>query len=122
MKRILVLLCAVAMLLSVFSLAAVGGSFEPINYYYDPTEPMREMVDANKAADLFASQYALVLWLGVVVIGAVAPVLAGFMAKKKIADSNVLTWCGIGLVAAVIGVICVRMLFFMMGASVFIFY
>ena len=113
---------AVAMLLYVFSLAAVGGSFEPINYYYDPTEPMREMVDANKAADLFASQYALVLWLGVVVIGAVAPVLAGFMAKKKIADSNVLTWCGIGLVAAVIGVICVRMLFFMMGASVFIFY
>lgn len=113
---------AVAMLVYVASLATVGGAFEAIDYYYDPTEPMREMVAASDVANIFAGEYAALLWLGIVVVGALVPVAAGFMAKRKPVSSNLLTWGAVGAIAALVGTICVRCLFFLMGASVFIFY
>lgn len=106
----------------VLSLATVGGSFESIGYYYDPTEPMREMVEATDVANIFSAEYALLVWVGALIIGALVPVAAGVMAKRKSVDASLLTWCAIGLVAALVGAICVRVVFFLMGASVFIFY
>lgn len=112
----------VAALAYVFSLATIGTSFEAVGYFYDPTEPMRKMVDASTQANLFADEYALLLWGGVVALGGVVPLVAAFAANKKPIDMKLLTSGALVLVAAIVGAVCQRMLFFMLGYSVFIFY
>ena len=58
----------------------------------------------------------------IVIIGVVVPIVAAFLGSKKPTASNWMIWSCVGLVCALIGAICIRVLFFQMGASVFIFY
>lgn len=103
-------------------LAFVGSAFDSVNYFYDPVEPMREMADPSAVANVFSSEYALLLWGGVVFVGAVVPVVASFLGKKKNTAPDWKTWSVVGLVAAVVGALCLRVLFFEMGLSVYMYY
>ncbi|WP_165046286.1 hypothetical protein [Adlercreutzia sp. ZJ138] len=113
---------AVASLAYVFFLSTIGGKFDTVGYYYNPVEPMREMVDPATVANVFSPEYALLVWGGIVLVGAVVPVVAAYLGKKKNTAASWTIWALIGLVAAVVGVICLRVLFFELGASVYIFY
>ena len=62
------------------------------------------------------------IWIGAVVIGALIPLAAAFMAKRKGDAASWKLWGGIALVATVIGAICLRVAFYNLGASVFMFY
>jgi DMSO reductase anchor subunit len=96
----------------------VGSSFTGVGFYFDPTHPTYGMTDFAGAV----GGQALPLWLGAVVVGAVVPVIIAIVARKADKASAWRTW-GIATVAcAIIGAICMRVVFYVLGMSVFMFY
>ena len=92
-----------------------AGSFADVGYYFDPTHPTKAMADA---AATVASQAPL-LWAGAVAVGALAPVAAAFMGKRS---GNWRLWAPVAIIAALIGAVCMRVAFYNLGLSVFMFY
>ncbi|WP_080802037.1 dimethyl sulfoxide reductase anchor subunit family protein [Arabiibacter massiliensis] len=96
-------------------LQASGGSFAEVGFYFDPTHPTKAMADA---AATVAGQAPL-LWGGAVVVGAIVPLVAAFMGKRS---GNWKLWGSVAVVAALIGAVCLRVAFYNLGLSVFMFY
>ncbi|WP_080801952.1 dimethyl sulfoxide reductase anchor subunit family protein [Arabiibacter massiliensis] len=96
-------------------LQASGGSFAEVGFYFDPTHPTKAMADA---AATVAGQAPL-LWGGAVVVGAIVPLVAAFVGRKS---ANWKLWGSAAVVAALIGAVCLRVAFYNLGLSVFMFY
>ena len=92
-----------------------GSSFADVGLYYDPTHPTKAMADAAAAV---ASQAPL-LWVGAVAVGALVPLVACFLGRKS---GNWKLWGTVALAAALIGAVCLRIAFYNLGLSVFMFY
>lgn len=92
-----------------------GGSFASVGLYFDPTHPSKAMADA--AATVGAQ--APLLWLGAVAVGALVPLAAAFMGKRT---GNWRLWAPVAIVAALVGAVCMRVVFYNLGLSVFMFY
>ena len=80
--------------------------------------PTKEM--ANAAAT--AAGQAPLLWLGAVVVGALVPLVCCVLARKKGDAAVWKTFGAVAVVAGVAGAICLRVAFYNMGLSVFMFY
>ncbi len=109
---------AVASILYIVSMAFATSSLADVGHYFDPThpnEPMLEVADFSP----FSGENLLIVLLGVVLIGAAAPIICSIMGKKK---GDWTKWAAVALVCAVIGAICVRVAFYNMGASIFMLY
>ena len=96
-------------------LQASGGSFAEVGFYFDPTHPTKAMADAGAAA----SAQAPLLWGGAVVVGALVPLAAAFVGKRT---SNWKLWGSAAVIAALVGAVCLRVAFYNLGLSVFMFY
>jgi DMSO reductase anchor subunit len=96
----------------------IGASFAEVGLYFDPTHPTKAMTDINE----IVSGQALLLWAGAVAAGAVLPAIAAFVARKKGDASSWKLWGIVIIVCAVIGAIVMRMVFYSLGQSVFMFY
>ena len=94
-----------------------AGAFSQVGYYFDPTHPTKAVADA--AATVGAQ--APLLWLGAVVVGAVVPLVCCVLAKKGDAAGWKL-FGGVAVVAALVGAVCLRVAFYNVGLSVFMFY
>ena len=92
-----------------------AGSFATVGYYFDPTHPTKAMADA---AATVAGQAPL-LWAGAVLVGALVPLAACFLGRKS---GNWKLWGAVALVAALVGALCLRIAFYNLGLSVFMFY
>ena len=92
-----------------------GSSFADVGLYFDPTHPTKAMADAAAAV---ASQAPL-LWVGAVAVGALVPLVACFLGRKS---GNWKLWGAVALAAALVGAICLRVVFYNLGLSVFMFY
>ncbi len=92
-----------------------GGSFASVGLYFDPTHPTKAMADA---AATVGSQAPL-LWLGAVAVGALVPLVAAFLGKRT---GNWRLWAPVAIVAALVGAVCMRVVFYNLGLSVFMFY
>ncbi|WP_281655134.1 DmsC/YnfH family molybdoenzyme membrane anchor subunit [Eggerthella sinensis] len=92
-----------------------GSSFADVGLYFDPTHPTKAMADAAAAV---ASQAPL-LWVGAVAVGALVPLVACFLGRKS---GNWKLWGTVALAAALIGAVCLRIAFYNLGLSVFMFY
>ena len=92
-----------------------GSSFADVGLYFDPTHPTTAMADAAAAV---ASQAPL-LWVGAVAVGALVPLAACFLGRKS---GNWKLWGTVALAAALIGAVCLRIAFYNLGLSVFMFY
>lgn len=99
-----------------------GAAFSEVGYYFDPTQPTKAMADAAAETNVFAGELAPLMWIGVIAIGALAPLAAAFFAKKKGDAASWKLWGAIIVVAAVIGAVCLRVVFYELGFSVFMFY
>ena len=95
-----------------------AGAFSQVGYYFDPTHPTKAVADA--AATVGAQ--APLLWLGAVVVGAVVPLVCCVMARKKGDAASWKLFGGAAVVAALIGAVCLRVAFYNVGLSVFMFY
>ena len=92
-----------------------SGSFASVGLYFDPTHPTKAMADA--AATVGAQ--APLLWLGAVAVGALVPLAAAFMGKRT---KNWKLWAPVAIIAALAGAVCMRVVFYNLGLSVFMFY
>ena len=92
-----------------------AGSFADVGLYFDPTHPTKAMADA--AATVGAQ--APLLWLGAVAVGAIIPLAAAFMGRRT---GSWRLWAPAAIVAALVGAVCMRVVFYNMGLSVFMFY
>ena len=92
-----------------------AGSFADVGLYFDPTHPTKAMADA---AATVASQAPL-LWLGAVAVGAFVPLAAAFMGRRT---GNWKLWAPVAIAAALVGAVCMRVVFYNLGLSVFMFY
>ena len=95
-----------------------GGMFAQVGNYFDPTVPTKAMADAAATA----GDQALLLWLGAVAVGAIVPVVCAVLAKRKGEAASWKLFGAVAVVAALIGAICLRVAFYNMGLSVFMFY
>ena len=92
-----------------------AGSFADVGLYFDPTHPTKAMADA---AATVASQAPL-LWLGAVAVGAIVPLAAAFMGRRT---GSWRLWAPVAIAAALAGAVCMRVAFYNLGLSVFMFY
>ena len=92
-----------------------AGSFADVGLYFDPTHPTKAMADA---AATVASQAPL-LWLGAVAVGAIVPLAAAFMGRRT---GSWKLWAPAAIIAALVGAVCMRVAFYNLGLSVFMFY
>ena len=95
-----------------------GSAFTQVGYYFDPTVPTKEMVDVAATA---AGQAPL-LWVGAVIVGAAVPLVCCVLARKKGDAAGWKLFGGVAVVAALVGAVCLRVAFYNMGLSVFMFY
>ena len=106
---------ALAALAFAIFLQLSAGSFADVGLYFDPTHPTKAMADA---AATVASQAPL-LWLGAVAVGAIVPLAAAFMGRRT---GNWRLWAPVAIAAALVGAVCMRVVFYNLGLSVFMFY
>ena len=95
-----------------------AGAFSQVGYYFDPTHPTKAVADAAATVGVQAP----LLWLGAVVVGAVVPLVCCVMARKKGDAASWKLFGGVAVVAALIGAVCLRVAFYNVVLSVFMFY
>lgn len=112
---VVALVCAVAY---AAYLQMSAGMFADVGYYFDPLHPTRGMADISAVV---AAQ-APILWAGVVAVGGLIPVIAAFIARKKGTAADWKLWGAVIVVAALVGAICTRVVFYELGYSIFMFF
>ena len=95
-----------------------GGAFTQVGNYFDPTHPTKAMADAAAVA----GDQAALLWVGAVVVGAIVPVACCALARKKGDAASWKAFGAVAVVAALAGAIMLRVAFYNLGLSVFMFY
>ena len=100
---------------------ASGSSFADVGYHFDPTSPTSPLVDAAAETNVLAGDLAPLAWLGVVAVGAVLPLAAAVLAQRK-GGKSWLALGAAGIACALAGCVCLRVVFYELGLSVFMFY
>lgn len=108
-------------------IGAQGAQYSDITYYFDPTLPDSHMIDVQGDAigTLLAGANAPLFWIGAVIVGIIVPAALAYLAKQAAAkgtNQQVLPLAGAGLVCALVGGICWRMLLYMAAMHVFALY
>ncbi len=94
-----------------------GANFAGWQYYWDPTDPNKTLFDPSNAYSVFTGDWAALVWVGAIAVGAVLPVVLAVLGKKGEAETAP-TVAIATLVAALVGAIVVRMLFYCFGFPV----
>lgn len=95
----------------VMNTAALGAS--SVEYFFDPTEPN---MDIASSYSVFGPDSIVVTLVGIVLVGAILPIVGAFLGKKQ---AKWTAWGSCALVCAVIGAVCMRVVFYQMGFSTF---
>ena len=93
-----------------------NSAFTQIDYYFDPVHPTHGMVDLAGLTPFGSGSIGLTI---VTIVCAIIPVAAAYMGKKS---GNWKLWGIIGLAAGLVCAICLRVVFYQMGASVYALY
>ena len=112
---------AVASVAMVAVWQASAGSFADVGYHFDPTTPTSPLLDVAAETNVLSGELAPLVWLGVIVVGALAPVACAVLAHKK-GGKSWLALGAAGAACAVVGAVCLRVVFYELGLSVFMFY
>lgn len=96
----------------------VAGAFTEVGLYFDPTSPTKEMTDISS----IISGQALLLWVGAVGFGALLPAVLAFVAKSKSDPNSWKLWGAVIVILALVGAVVIRMVFYNLGLSIFMFY
>ena len=97
-------------------MAMSNSSFTQIDYYFDPVHPTHGMVDLANITPFGSGSVGLTI---VTIVCALVPIACAYMGKKK---GNWKMWGAIALVAGLACAICLRVVFYQMGASVYALY
>ena len=100
---------------------ASAGSFADVGYHFDPTTPTSPLLDVAAETNVLSGELAPLVWLGIVVVGALAPIACAALAHKK-GGKSWLALGAAGVVCALVGCVALRVVFYELGLSVFMFY
>ena len=100
---------------------ASAGSFADVGYHFDPTTPTSPLLDVAAETNVLSGELAPLVWLGVIVVGALAPIACAVLASKK-GGKSWLALGAAGAACAIVGAVCLRVVFYELGLSVFMFY
>jgi DMSO reductase anchor subunit len=100
---------------------SLASKFTVVQYYFDPTNPTKEMMDPAAIFTGFLSGEGLMLFWGALLLGAVIPLVLAFLAQKK-SGTTLAGFAGVGAVAALAGGVAFRVVLYLLGFSVFLFY
>jgi anaerobic dimethyl sulfoxide reductase subunit C (anchor subunit) len=105
-------------------ISSSSGTFSDVGYYFDATHPNKPMADAASATSgILTGSTAMLFWGGVIAIGYIVPIALAFVAQNKAPLGKVVAVCaGGGLICALIGGICFRIILYTLAFSVFVFY
>ena len=118
---VLAALSAVASVAMVAVWQASAGSFADVGYHFDPTAPTSPLLDVAAETNVLSGGLAPLVWLGIVVVGALAPLACAVLAQRK-GGRSWLALGAVGAACAVAGAVCLRVVFYKLGLSVFMFY
>ena len=110
------IIAAVTSIGYIITMAACNGQFTKIDYYIDPVQPTKGMVDLAAISPFGATSMPLTI---VTILCALIPIACVYMGKKT---KNWKLWGGVGLVVGFVCAICLRVVFYQMGASVYALY
>ncbi|MDR0514435.1 MAG: dimethyl sulfoxide reductase anchor subunit [Coriobacteriaceae bacterium] len=115
-------LTAVAALAYCLFFSSAAGSFASIEFYFDPTEPTKAINDPASAFAQFATgPESLLFWVGVVVVGALVPMVASFLLNKQKGGAFIGIVSG-GVLCGLVGGLCFRYILYALSYSVFVLY
>ena len=106
---------AVLIVFYIIALSFVGNDFTVIGYYFDPTGPTRGITDTSAISPWFGEALPVTI---VTIIAIAASVAAAVMGKKT---GNWKRWGLIAVIAVLVLAFCVRVLFYILGVSVYPF-
>lgn len=110
-----------AVYIGVFAMSA--GAYTSVPFYWDYVHPTQPLEDpATMLTSIAFGSEALLFWLGVVVVGLVIPAIMVYLAKRKGSQSNLTVYAGVGLLGALAGGMCFRVILYILGFSVFMFF
>lgn len=98
-------------------------AFTNVGFHFDSTHPTAPLADySSVASQVTGGEQALLFWGGVVAIGALVTLVIAIVKAIKGYESNAVIPAIAGLVCALIGGLCFRIIFFALGYSMFGFY
>ena len=92
------------------------ASYADVGFYYDPTHPTAGMVDVAALSPFAGESVAMA---AVALVAAVLPVVAVLVARRA---RNWKLWGSVAAGCALVGAVALRMAFYSVGASVYLFY
>lgn len=93
-----------------------NGSISTVGFYYDPSHPTHDMANVASYAPFADASMALT---AVAIIGVIAALACVFAGKKQ---GKWLIWGSASAACALISAICIRVVFYQMGASLFLIF
>ncbi len=100
----------------------LGSAYTSVGMYFDSTVPMEGMQDvAGTVSGFLGGENALLFWGGAVVLGAVAPLVAGAVSMKRPARQAGALGV-VGVVCALVGGVAFRVILYNLGYSAFVIF
>jgi anaerobic dimethyl sulfoxide reductase subunit C (anchor subunit) len=100
---------------------SLANKFSTVDFYFDPNNPTKEMMDPNAIFSGYLTGDGLVLFWGALILGAVIPLVLTFLAQKK-SGTALAGFVGAGAVSALAGGVAFRVVLYVLGFSIFVFY
>lgn len=101
---------------------ASSAAFTSVGNYFDPTHPTRAMADPQGVLSGFLSgDQALPFWGGALVVGALVPLVLVWLAGKR-QKAGAVGFATLGIICALAGGLCFRVILYALGFSVLVFY
>lgn len=102
----------------VFTFVAQAAQFNSFVSYYDPVAPTVDPVMSSEViTSVLFGENAVLYWGVAVVVGTIVPAIVGFIGKKAPKSAQALSL--IAVICAVVGSLCFRAMFYLMGVSVY---
>ena len=94
----------------------VVDSYTSVNFWFDPTSPTQDITDGG-ATSPFAGES--MVWSCVAIIAAICGAISAFVGKAK-GDWKV--WGVVGVACVLVSTLCLRVVFYMTGVSIYPFF
>lgn len=103
-------------------ITTTASQFAELGNYFDPIRPTEGMLQPGMdVSNFMVGDLALLFWLGVVIVGCLIPLIATLLLRKK-EGTQLVAFSGAAVICAMIGGVCFRVIIYLLGFTVFVFY
>lgn len=111
---------AVCTLAYLVSMACSSGRFFDVGYSFDPVLPNKALPDVSSLVAVFTGSEAVITWVGVILVGLLAPLACAALARAGKVSYRVAGAAAV--LAAFVGALCLRVVFYDLGTTMFLLF